>query len=130
MHKLSCLTFKIHVSALLSDAVLFFVLEGVIAALVFYAFAKNLFLMWREKRIGVFPQTTRGSTAMKIFYGAYEAATAILVVIPLTVEAAEGYRIAFAMLNFLAIAYLCFFNPWFRNAMLGWVALVSKIEAQ
>ncbi|MGA7872571.1 MAG: hypothetical protein WCA22_16920 [Candidatus Binatus sp.] len=62
---------------------------------------------------------TRGEVSwgyVGAFYGGFSAA---VFSIPLFVEPAKPYRIILSVLNLAAALYLCFFNGWFRNKVIG-----------
>lgn len=100
----------------------------------FWGIEAALFLFWlvawflgrRPERDGV--SIKRGPVALSHFNSAYAAITAVLVALPLAVESAKDYRVICVFLNILAVAHLCFFNRWFRNWMLGQIAVVEKVE--
>jgi len=116
------------VSNLTSDAILFVALQ---VGLVLFA-VSSAFLSWwvygRRKNSGVSLKVKRGPQSMGYFYGTYLALTSIFVALSLHVELASSHRVFFVLLDTILIAYVCLFNPWFRNKLLGWINRVSELE--
>lgn len=68
----------------------------------------------------------RGTETMRWFYGAYGAATVILVALDVSVEVAKNHKVFFVLLDVALVAYICLFNPWFRNLLVGWTSGLTK----
>lgn len=65
---------------------------------------------------------------MGYFYATYLALTSVFVALSLHVELASSHRVFFVLLDTILIAYLCLFNQWFRNKLVGWIKRVSELE--
>ena len=63
---------------------------------------------------------------MAIFYSLYGAATVVLIAVVVNTDAAKDHRVFFVLLNVLVMIYICLFNRWFRNALLGWINTISR----
>jgi type III secretory pathway component EscS len=112
----------------LSDAILFPLIQK---ALVLFALFAFLFNSWKTRKIsneGFSAKITRGDQSMKLFYGMYAAISGLLIAICLSVDMARNYRILWVVVDTGIVAYLCLFNPWFRNLIIKWANQLSKIE--
>jgi hypothetical protein len=61
----------------------------------------------------------RGDISWGYLAAVYGGFSAVVFAIPLAVESAKPYRIILSVLNLSAALYLCFFNGWFRNKVIG-----------
>lgn len=111
-----------------SDAVFFPLLQAGLVAFALLAFFRNWYAVIKAARGGTSLQVTRGETSMRLFYGTYAAINSLLVAVCLTTEVARNHRVLSAILDTALVAYVCLFNPWFRNTLIGWTAKASKIE--
>lgn len=114
--------------AVLSDAILFPLLQVALVAFVLFAIFRN----WRQERRagrgGTTLRITRGEASMARFYGTYAAVNSLLVALCLSVEVARNHRILWVTLDTVLVAYVCLLNPWFRNVLLHWARELRKIE--
>jgi hypothetical protein len=119
---------------ILSDAVLFWVLQAGLVLFALFAALRNWIAARKAGRGGANMQIKRGETSMRYFYGACAAINGLLVALCLSVDAAvvRNHRILLAVVDTAAIAYVCLFNGWFRNYFLGFafrfVDYLSKLE--
>ena len=111
-----------------SDAVLFPALQVGLAAFALFTMLRNWYAVMTAGRGRTSLQVTRGEASMSFFYGTYAATNGLLVAICLTTEVARNHRVLWAILDTVLVAYVCLFNPWFRNLLVGWAAKASKIE--
>ena len=111
-----------------SDSVLFFVLQATLITFVMFAVARNWLAARRAGRGGATLTVTRGTDSMMRFYGTYVAVSGVLIAVCLSTEVAENHRVFWSLLDSLLVAYVCLYNPWFRNLLLGWVAHLTTIE--
>lgn len=102
-----------------SDSILFAVLQLCLIALFAYAVFRHF------NRSGT-TVAERGTETMRWFYGAYGAATAILVALDVSVEVAKNHKVFFVLLDVALVAYICLVNPWFRNLLIGWISRSKK----
>lgn len=65
---------------------------------------------------------------MGLFYGTYAAITGLLVAVCLGVDMAVHHRVLWVILDTVLIGYVCLFNGWFRNKLVGWANALSKLE--
>lgn len=72
---------------------------------------------------------TRGSQSRNIFYVIYGILSVIfLSIIQVTSEAKE-YKVIITIVDLLLLMYLCFFNSWSRNKIMGlYIKFESKVE--
>jgi hypothetical protein len=63
----------------------------------------------------------RGDVSWGYLATVYGGFSAVVFAIPLAVESAKPYRIVLSVLNLAAALYLCFFNGWFRNKVIGMI---------
>ena len=112
----------------LSDRILFWILEGMVVGFVLLAAAKDWKARRNAGRGGATLSVKRSAASGGKFYGAYGAATAVLVAIALQVEVAKDHRVVLVLLNVGVVAYLCLLNSWFRNKLVGWTTRLSELE--
>ena len=107
-----------------SDAVLFWVLQaGLVLFALFVAVVARL-----PGRGGPTVQIKRGETSMGYFYATYVAISGLLVAICLSVDVAKDHRVFWVLLDTIAVAYICVFNMWFRNRLVGYAIYLSERE--
>jgi len=63
-------------------------------------------------------KVARGDKSMTILYVAYALGTVALTLTVQVADAAQGYKVAIIVFDYLALCYLFFFNSWFRNRLL------------
>lgn len=103
-----------------SDNLLFWVLQGAILLLTAVSFVRD----WiRRKRAGLGGATARiarGAESMAVFYGFSSALiTGPLVLIDISVDVVKHFRVFWVMIDTVAVVYVCLFNAWFRNWLIG-----------
>ncbi len=113
--------------SVLNDAYMFPLFEVGILIIFLYAFWRS----WRSSRppktpAGIAFNVTIGvkisDKARTLLYGFYGAVAVILLNLPLRVEApvARDYRVVWVVFNLGIAVYLCLFNSWGRNTIIGW----------
>lgn len=115
-------------SQLLSDAVLFTLLQALLATFVLFAVFRNWIAEVRAGRGGATLTVTRGEDSMSRFYATYGAISGLLITFCLTVDAAKNHRVLWVLLDTILVAYVCLLNPWFRNLLVQWSLRLKKIE--
>ena len=50
----------------------------------------------------------------------------VFVAIALASKVSEYHRTFFVLFDVACVAYLCFFNMWFRNKLIGWTDAATK----
>jgi hypothetical protein len=113
---------------LFSDAVLFWVLQAGLILFALYAALRDWIGVRKAGRGPLQMQITRSDTSMKLFYGTYAAISGLLVAVCLSVDAAKDHRVLWLVLDISAAAYVCLFNAWFRNYLVGFVTYLTKLE--
>jgi hypothetical protein len=113
---------------LVSDEVLFPALQAGLASFVVYAWLRNWIQTRKAGRGGTTLSVTRGDASMARFYATYAAVSGLLIAISLSVDVARDQRVFWAIFDTVLVAYVCLFNPWFRNNLLGWADRLTKIE--
>ena len=113
-----------------SDSVLFWLLQALIILAAVAAFAANKAAEIRAGKGGATLTVERGKESMSLFYGSYVALNSLLVAICLSVDVISDFRVFWVLIDTLAPAYICIFNPWSRNKLLGWAQYLRKIEAR
>ncbi len=107
---------QFHPGMLVRDDVILTVVQLTLAILLFIAMVQAL----KAKRSGSFGSAvTRGDRSMNFLYVFYGVATVAFILIVQIAEAAKGYKAAIVAADYLALTYLCFFNGWFRNKLIG-----------
>ena len=84
----------------------------------------------RAGKGGVSFTVTRSNESMGRFFGFYAAISGLLVAICLSSDFAKDHRVFWSILDTTLVAYVCLFNIWFRNKLLGWVEHLTKIETR
>jgi hypothetical protein len=110
------------------DLVMFAILQAAIVSLLIVALANDFSEKRRAGKGGPTLAVTRSRQSLGLFYGAYLAVSGLLVAICLSVEVVQGYRIFWALLDTAIVAYVCIFNPWVRNKLIGWSGGIQKLE--
>lgn len=118
------------INELLSDAYLFPALQIALIAFVFFAMLMSLIGAMKAGKGGVTLSVTRGKASMGRFFGFYAAISGLLVAICLSSDYTKDYRVIWSVLDTVLVAYVCLFNIWFRNKLLGWVDHLTKIETR
>jgi hypothetical protein len=114
----------------LHDRYMFPLFEAVLVGLFFYAVCPS-----RQRK----PVSGLGLTAIvdikisaharALLYGFYTAFAVVVFNIPLRVKTSGNYKVFWILLNLSIVAYLCFFNTWFRFELLRWAsAFENKID--
>jgi len=111
-----------------SDAILFPFLQLALLLFTLSAIFQNWLGIRRAAKGNVTLMVTRGETSMSRFYGTYAAINGLLIAICLSVDIAQNYRIFWVIVDTILVAYVCLFNPWFRNLLMMWADRLRKIE--
>jgi len=109
---------------LTTDTVLFFLLQGGVLLFALFAVVKNWFRS-REVTGGLSMKLGRGKESMGLFYGTYAAINGLLVAVSLSIP--TNHRVFWVIVDTFLSAYVCLFNHWFRNILVGWAERL-KIE--
>jgi hypothetical protein len=112
-------------------AVLFWVLQAGLVLFALYAFLKNSALAKKAGRGGLTPQPIRGDFSMEYFFVAYAAINGLRVAIcfaSVDVAVVKNHLVLWIVVDTAVAAYVCLFNGWFRNHLLGFVRYLSKLE--
>jgi hypothetical protein len=114
----------IPISELLSDKYLFPVIQILLTVFAIVCW------VYGQCQSGNFAKIDRSDITMATFYGIYAALSGLFVAICSQVEIAENYRVIWILTDVTLIAYICIFNPWFRNKLLGLIEYLKKIETR
>jgi hypothetical protein len=114
----------------LSDTYLFPALQIVLVTFFFLSLLMSFIGAIKAGRGGVSLAVTRGNESMGRFFGFYAAISGLLVAICLSSDFAKDHRVFWTVLDTTLVAYVCLFNIWFRNKLLGWVDHLTKIETR
>jgi hypothetical protein len=117
--------FKDFLFKIASDSVLFWVLQFSIIFLFLVALIKNIV---RKSRGRNSVEPIRGPKSMATFYGSYAALNGLLVGLCLSVEIASNYRVFWVIVDTIIPIYVCLFNPWSRNKLIGFANRLRKLE--
>lgn len=109
-----------------SDQVFLPLLQGFVALL----FVKALLIDIRDKTRKGSPSisVTRGPTSMGYLI-AFWGISIIIIGIIVSSNLIAEHRVVIGLLNVAALLYLSLFSPHFRNRIISWAAIVSKVEA-
>ena len=117
-----------NLARLFSDAVLFPLLQAGLVLFVLFAALRNWIAVKRAARGPLTMRVTRSETSMKYFYATYAAINGLLVAIALSVDAAKDYRVLWVAVDTALVAYVCLFNPWFRNHLVRLANYLPQLE--
>jgi hypothetical protein len=86
-------------------------------------------LGWFRPKSGIKTALTRGHESWSHFAFAYGTTAVIMLQIINTTKAAEGYKTIVTIVDMAMLLYLCFYNSWCRNQIVGIVTKSkNKIE--
>ncbi len=100
----------------MSDCYAILAVELILAGLVFI----SLLQRFRRKK-GSTVQVTRGPESRRSFGVAFGFGSVILLQVINSSAAFAGHKVFLSLANLAALFYLCFFNGWFRNKIVGWI---------
>lgn len=112
------------------DPIVVPIVQGAYVLFCIYAFACDVIGRVRAKRntSGAHASVTRGSTSMGRLHATYVALAFVILLLTLNVEVYKDRRAVFALLNLGLLAYLAFFNIWFRDKVLRLTNRAANIE--
>ncbi len=93
-----------------------------------FALLRNWIAARKAGRVGTTRQIKRGNVSMKYFYGTYAAISGLLVAICVSVDVAKDHRVLWMVVDTSVVAYVCLFNAWFRNHLVGFVIYLTRLE--
>lgn len=108
---------------IVGDATILVVIQGALLILLLFAIGQAL---RAKRRTGIVAVVTRGDKSMSFLYVFYGVATVVYTLITQVAEAATGYKVVIVTADYLALTYLCFFNSWFRNKLIGLYGRIQK----
>ena len=114
----------IPINELLSDSYLFPAMQ-----ILLFVFVLSCWLLGLRQS-GNFARVNRSDKSMAVFYGFYAVVSGLFIAICLQVEVAKDHRVILAITDAVLIAYVCIFNPWFRNKLLGWIEHLKQVETR
>ena len=114
-----------YLACLLSDKMMFWILQLSLISLVIV----SIFKKSNINRGSVSISIDRGEGSMAIFYGAYITISGLLVSICLSVEFIKDYQIIWIVIDVSIAAYICIFNTWSRNKLIGISMKIKKLES-
>lgn len=110
----------------LSDATAFPLVQLLFLALVWYAIIQER--GWFRRNTGLSMAVKRGEESWGNFYLIYGLLAVMFVEVNSTAEALKGYKTIITMADLVALFYLCFFNGWFRNKIIGIISASKNME--
>jgi len=114
------------VVTLVSDRSMLIALHAVLVAFLLIAVFGTVKAKWRQARGSVSGKVARGDRSMTILNVAYGVGTVALTLAVQVADAAHGYKVSIIVFDYIALSYLCFFNSWFRNRLLGLLGRVYE----
>jgi len=97
---------------IIRDSTTLLVIHVLLAVLLVVAVLKDLF----SPLAGV---VTRGAVSKGILFTVYRVAISLCGLILQAPGAARGYSLGLALADTVVLTYLCFFNSWFSNKLIG-----------
>jgi len=120
---------------LTSDRIVFILFQIAFWSVVFIAYVKEKQFWARLKRrilgspgIEVGMSVKRGDESWSYFLFAYGVASVIITQVISSTSAFRNHKTIFVLSNLSALLYLCFFNGWFRNRILGLILKARTLE--
>lgn len=111
-----------------SDCYTFWTFEFLFFALFLRGFISDL--GWFRPKSGIKIALTRGHESWSHFAFAYGTSAVIMLQIINTTKAADGYKTIVTIVDMAMLLYLCFYNSWSRNQIVGIVTKSkNKIES-
>lgn len=107
----------------LSDKYIFPLFEGLFFFFFLFAALKDVIARQIRKKPGVSFTLMRGEESMNWFFVAYGLTSVIIIQIINSAETFGGYKTLISLLNLAMLCYLSFFNNWFRNKIVGTIAV-------
>ncbi len=112
---------------LFNDCYTFWTFEFLFVALFLRGVISDL--GWFRSKSGITVALTRGHESWSHFAFAYGTTAVVMLEIINTTKAAEGYKTILTIADMAILLYLCFYNSWFRNQIVGIVTKSkNKIE--
>jgi hypothetical protein len=115
-------------SEIMADTIVFPALQLCLVMFVLFAVLHSWIPLKRNRRGKSKVSVIRGEVSMNYFYAAYAVINGLLVAICLSVDITKNHRVIWVIIDTILVAYLCIFNQWFRNILIGWIDRISKIE--
>jgi hypothetical protein len=112
----------------LSDFTLFPALQMALVIFALFAAIRNWFQARKSGHGSFTAAIIRGDSSMGRFYGIYAAISGLLIAICFAVDVAKNHRVLWVVIDTVLVAYVCLFNSWFRNLLIGWAERLTKIE--
>ena len=106
---------------LLSDRIVFILVQGAFHAFLLVAMVKNR--LW--KPAGVITRAGEKSRNTFMLFHGLSLILLFQIISTTNLGIAWNWKPWLSLLNFVAIGYLAFFNGWFRNK---WIGLINEFE--
>lgn len=100
------------ICSIFSDMVAILILETILAGSVIVSAFKNV------KKPGNSLSVTRGETSMAFVFSVYGILSIFFASALSVTESFKGYKVFLLLVDYVGLAYLFFFNSWFRNICL------------
>lgn len=108
------------------DTYLYPTVQVIFVLFAVYALYRDLKV--RYIKTGIVASVKRGPESMAKLHAIYVALAFLIVLVTLNVESLKNHKLFFVLLNVGLLAYLCFWNAWSRNKLLGLIMKASDIE--
>lgn len=106
----------------IGDTAMILLLHVVLLVLVLYA------IYGSQKMKRDMASVKRGEKSWNHFYLAYGILSVIVTQIISLSECGKGYKVFITTVDLGALLYLAFFNGWFRNKVIGFIAASQTME--
>ena len=83
---------------------------------------------WFRPKTGSSATVKRGEKSWGYFHVAYGVLAVVFVEVNSTTEAWKHYKTVVSLADLALLFYLCFFNGWFRNKLMGLVVTSQQME--
>ena len=108
------------------DAVAFPAFQTLFFALFLYAFVKDR--GWFARDTGINATVKRGKESWTNFHIMYGLLSVVFVLAINTTEVLKGFKTIITLADLSILFYLCFFNGWFRNKIIGIINASQNME--
>lgn len=103
-----------------SDDFLFWLLQAAVLLFAVFSCIREWIARRSAGRGGAVAQIKRGAESMQVFYGVTSALiTGPLILIDISVDVVKDFRVFWIVIDTVAVVYVCLFNGWFRNWLIG-----------
>ncbi|TAK62768.1 hypothetical protein [Methylobacter sp.] len=118
--------FMIFLKCAIGDATSFAAFQAIFVTLFLYAFVKDR--GWFKRKSGLTATVKRGKESWANFHLMYGLLAVVFAEVINTTETLKGFKTIITLADLSVLFYLCFFNGWFRNKIMGIIIASQNME--